>query len=88
MLLTALRITLITVFMTMLYGCSHSGELRPFTSDGCSVFPDGTISQSRKWLKCCVEHDKAYWLGGTYAERLAADDDAASIILHGARYNF
>ena len=25
------------------------------------------------WLTCCVEHDKAYWRGGSYQERLVAD---------------
>jgi len=25
--------------------------------------------------RCCIEHDKRYWLGGTYEERVKADDD-------------
>ena len=24
-------------------------------------------------MACCVEHDKSYWLGGTYHDRLQAD---------------
>ena len=40
---------------------------KPFKSDGCSLFPDGN------WGGCCVEHDRAYWQGGTAAERKAAD---------------
>ncbi|WP_246119278.1 FAD-binding oxidoreductase [Aliikangiella coralliicola] len=48
-------------------------ELKPFTSDGCSSFPDGTLKQKQLWLSCCVAHDKAYWMGGTYEERLQAD---------------
>lgn len=39
----------------------------PFTTDGCSCSPDGT------WAACCVEHDIAYWCGGSRAERLEAD---------------
>src|SRR5262245_15908951 len=31
----------------------------PFTTDGCSTFPDGA------WKSCCVTHDYAYWCGGT-----------------------
>jgi len=50
-------------------------ELEPFTSDGCSAFPDGTLQQNELWLACCVAHDKAYWLGGTYAERQQADTE-------------
>jgi len=48
-------------------------ELSPFTSDGCSAFPDGTMKQQALWLNCCVQHDLAYWKGGTYQERLQAD---------------
>lgn len=40
---------------------------KPFKSDGCSMWPDGT------WRECCVEHDRAYWMGGTVAERKQAD---------------
>ena len=38
-----------------------------FTSDGCSMFPDGN------WVECCVEHDKAYWCGGSFSDREQAD---------------
>jgi len=39
----------------------------PFTTDGCSVWPDS------EWRACCIEHDMAYWCGGARAERLQAD---------------
>lgn len=52
---------------------AQSVELAPFTSDGCSAFPDGTHEQGQLWLSCCVAHDVAYWQGGTYEERVAAD---------------
>lgn len=52
----------------------NAEELRPFTSDGCSAFPDGTFEQNELWLTCCTEHDRAYWQGGTYSERVLADD--------------
>lgn len=48
--------------------------LRDFTSDGCSLFPDGTIAEGSKWCDCCFEHDIAYWQGGTEQERKAADE--------------
>ncbi len=50
-------------------------ELAPFTSDGCSAFPDGTFTQNELWLSCCTAHDFAYWQGGTYDERLMADKE-------------
>ncbi|MGX5200524.1 hypothetical protein [Aliikangiella sp. IMCC44632] len=49
--------------------------LRPFTSDGCSSFPDGNFENKTLWLTCCEAHDKAYWLGGTYAQRKIADQE-------------
>lgn len=72
-------------------------DLAPFTSDGCSSFPDGTPVNQSLWLDCCVRHDIAYWKGGTYEERLAADlaleqcvakagePEIAKLMLHGVR---
>jgi hypothetical protein len=48
-------------------------ELAPFTSDGCSSFPDGTPKNQTLWLNCCIRHDLAYWQGGTEEQRLEAD---------------
>lgn len=48
-------------------------ELAPFTSDGCSLFPDGTLSDRSKWCHCCLTHDLAYWQGGSTKERNLAD---------------
>lgn len=48
-------------------------EISPFTTDGCSAFPNGTIEQQSLWAHCCLRHDLAYWKGGTYQERTDAD---------------
>ncbi len=50
-----------------------SDTLKPFTTDGCSMFPDGTYQQQSLWMECCIRHDIAYWQGGTEPQRLAAD---------------
>ena len=52
-----------------------ASELKPFTSDGCSSFPDGTLEHRERWLTCCQAHDFAYWKGGTYQDRLQADKE-------------
>jgi hypothetical protein len=39
----------------------------PFTTDGCSLWPDST------WRACCIEHDFSYWCGGATEQRLNAD---------------
>lgn len=69
---TLLCISVILFFLVSV--AAADDRLRPFTSDGCSVFPDGTIWKNDLWLDCCVEHDKAYWKGGTYEERRLADE--------------
>ncbi len=51
-----------------------AADLKPFTTDGCSGFPDGTSEHKTIWLKCCTEHDYAYWKGGTYQDRAEADE--------------
>ena len=77
--------------------CATQAPLRPFTTDGCSDFPDGTSTHKTLWLSCCTEHDKAYWQGGTYADRRKADEELrrcvanvgepgiAALMLAGAR---
>ncbi len=41
---------------------------KPFVTDGCSGWFD------RDWdLACCVEHDIAYWCGGTREQRRRTD---------------
>jgi hypothetical protein len=53
--------------------CSSENELRPFTSDGCSLFPDTAVITADDWCSCCFVHDQAYWRGGTAEERETAD---------------
>jgi hypothetical protein len=48
-------------------------RLQPFTTDGCSRFPDRAPGGHADWCHCCVVHDLAYWRGGTEDERLKAD---------------
>lgn len=61
------------MFLLLATGCSASSGLRPFTTDGCSLFPDGSRRDRQLWHDCCVVHDRAYWQGGTRAERRQAD---------------
>lgn len=52
-----------------------AAELAPFSTDGCSVFPEGTVEQQSLWADCCISHDMAYWKGGTLAQRQQADSE-------------
>ncbi|MGO2131165.1 MAG: hypothetical protein ACTH4U_20775 [Pseudoalteromonas prydzensis] len=65
---------LVLVIMACLICLDSKAEnIEPFTSDGCSSFPDGTFTQKQLWLDCCTAHDYSYWQGGTYEQRLFAD---------------
>jgi hypothetical protein len=52
---------------------SQANELKPFTTDGCSLWIDGTLEQPNLWRHCCVAHDLDYWKGGTEAQRKQSD---------------
>lgn len=69
----SLPLLLTALLLAVTAGCATEGALRPFTTDGCSDFPEGTSRHKTLWQQCCVAHDRAYWQGGTHAEREAAD---------------
>lgn len=49
--------------------------MEPFSTDGCSLFPNRAPIGEADWCKCCLAHDLAYWRGGTAEERLKADEE-------------
>lgn len=56
-------------------------RLKPFVSDGCPrILGNISYPQEDQWKLCCVEHDKAYWKGGSLDERQKADSDLHSCI--------
>ncbi len=60
--------------LLLLFPCIAVGKgIVPFTSDGCSLFPDGKLENRSLWIECCIQHDLTYWRGGTEAEREQAD---------------
>ncbi len=63
------------ILLVALYSSPLAADnLKPFHSDGCSAFPNGTFEQNSLWLQCCYQHDMAYWRGGTQQERSTADN--------------
>jgi hypothetical protein len=65
----------------LISGCVTEAELGDFWSDGCSLFPDGTLQDRSLWCDCCFNHDIAYWRGGTEEERKAADQTLRACVL-------
>ena len=69
-----MKISIYLISLTILPFSISADTLKPFTSDGCSAFPDGTFKQKNLWLSCCQKHDFDYWKGGTYQARLDSDN--------------
>lgn len=76
------NLTLIALAAMLASACltEAAPELQPFTSDGCSLFPDADLITGDDWCSCCFEHDIAYWRGGTEEERLAADRELQTCV--------
>lgn len=55
-------------------GASAPLPPHPFTTDGCSVWPDSS------WRACCIEHDFSYWCGGSPAQRSEADRELRACV--------
>lgn len=55
------------------YAKEHEKELPPiaFYQDGCTAFPDWLPMHN--FYEACLNHDIAYWLGGTEEERVLAN---------------
>ena len=68
-----LRLVCIGIAACCLVSCSAESELKPFSSDGCSLFPDSSLISGDDWCSCCFDHDLQYWRGGTREERDEAD---------------
>lgn len=59
--------------LIFLFSCSFSkspeNHLAPFSTDGCTMYPNGT------WLHCCLAHDMVYWTGGEKSLKEEADQE-------------
>ena len=54
--------------------------LKPFTSNGCTGFADGTRENPKQWRHCCVLHDLAFWAGGCSLFRDQADAELKACV--------
>jgi len=56
-------------------------QIAAFKSDGCTLFPDGTIMNNNLWQKCCIKHDFLYWRGGSKEDKKTADGELRNCII-------
>jgi hypothetical protein len=71
---TTLILCLSAALAATIASANDFGTLQPFSTDGCTDFPDGTFENPNLWLECCMHHDLLYWAGGTHKQKLAADE--------------
>lgn len=50
-----------------------SDTLKPFLTDYCTAYPEGTRERPDQWKHCCVEHDLFFWAGGSMEDRKRTD---------------
>lgn len=82
--LTAAALILASIVAAGAQTSSEAGRSDPpgFKTDGCSLWPDGN------YRDCCVEHDRAYFVGGGIKERRRADNDLFKCVRSkGRTYN-
>lgn len=69
----ALICILLPLFAAETSRALDSPLLRPFETDYCTGFPEGTRSNPDLWKHCCIEHDLHFWAGGSIQARRRAD---------------
>jgi hypothetical protein len=63
-------------------------KLHPFQSDGCTTFPNSiAYPNPSKWGLCCVQHDIAYWKGGSQENRKNADKQLQACVIEQGEAN-
>jgi hypothetical protein len=63
------------VILFLISFCAFATELKPFYTDLCTFFPEGTRLEPRLWEDCCVQHDLVYWAGGSKAQQKQSDKE-------------
>lgn len=63
---------LLPLFLFNTYA-SEPEVLKPFSTDYCTKYPEGTRAQPELWKHCCLEHDLYFWAGGLQADRRVVD---------------
>lgn len=74
------RILLLVSFLFTMPAWSQDQVLRPFSTDECTGYREGTRMEPKLWAHCCVEHDLFMWAGGSSEERLEADHELKACI--------
>lgn len=67
---------LVLLFATYTFA-NQQQYMNDFTTDECTMYPEGTKKEPKLWAHCCILHDMFYWAGGS-----RFDMDHADLILY------
>lgn len=70
----------IILFCIIFSSVTWAEVTRPFRSDLCTGYPEGTRKEPLLWASCCKMHDLYFWAGGTRIQRKNADQDLYSCV--------
>ncbi len=46
---------------------------KPFATDFCTMYKEGSVNRPDAWKHCCVEHDLYFWAGGSQKDKKKTD---------------
>jgi hypothetical protein len=61
------------IFFIFVTFSAKAFELRSFSTDYCTNYPEGTRARPELWKHCCLIHDLNFWAGGSSRDRKTAD---------------
>jgi hypothetical protein len=67
---------ILLIFLSCIFITSATAAtvpLRPFATDYCTAYIEGTREHPNLWKHCCEEHDLYFWAGGSLDDRKASD---------------
>jgi hypothetical protein len=67
------KMIILLVFITFSSWAQSDLSLKPFVTDYCTAYAEGTRAQPNLWKHCCEEHDLYFWAGGSLEDRKTTD---------------
>jgi len=72
--------TLCTVIFFLFSSFSLAQIQRPFVTDSCTGYREGTQKNPTLWEDCCKNHDLFFWAGGNKSQRKTVDKELKACI--------
>lgn len=67
------KIIFILLFISFPCLAVVEADPKPFVTDYCTLYVEGTRAQPNLWRHCCLEHDLYCWAGGSLDDKNVSD---------------